>query len=147
MQNTVAQSILGLLRIITGLFFAFHGAMKLFGAFGGTAVATGLWPYWYAGLIELFAGLALLVGFATRPAAVLASGTMAYAYFVVHQPMGLTPLQNGGELAAVYAWVFLYIAVAGPGRFAVDSILGLDARITKALPIDVRAVDEKSTTS
>ena len=69
-------------------------------------------------------GLLVLSGLFTRVAATLASGTMAYAYFVVHQPLHLLPLRNGGELAAMYCWAFLLIAVLGPGAWAVDGLLG-----------------------
>jgi putative oxidoreductase len=113
---------LGITRIVVSFMFAWHGYQKLFGAFGRDAVAVGLWPSWWAGIIELFCGGLVLLGLFTRPAAILCSGAMAYAYFVVHQPLGLLPIQNNGELAAVYSWVFLLIAVLGPGAFALDTM-------------------------
>jgi uncharacterized membrane protein YphA (DoxX/SURF4 family) len=76
----------------------------------------------WAGIIELLCGGLVLLGLFTRPAAILCSGAMAYAYFVVHQQFGLLPIQNKGELAAVYSWFFLLIAILGPGAFALDAL-------------------------
>ncbi|TNC24860.1 DoxX family protein [Amycolatopsis alkalitolerans] len=123
-----AEYVLTALRVVSGFLFACHGAQG-FGAFGGidgqgTGVQFGMWPGWWASVIELVAGALVCTGLGTRAAAVLCSGTMAYAYFTVHQPMGLLPLQNMGEPAALYAWIFLLIAVAGPGRRALGGLLG-----------------------
>jgi putative oxidoreductase len=73
-----------------------------------------------AGLFELFGGLLLLVGLFTRPVAFLLSGLMAFAYFIAHAPRGFWPIVNGGELAALYCFVFLYLAAAGGGPWSVD---------------------------
>ena len=117
-----------LFRIVIGLLFTLHGAATLFGVLGGNkgsgeALPVGQWPGWWAGLIQLVCGILVLVGLFTRPAAVLASGSMAYAYFVVHQPNGLLPIQNGGVTPALYAWAFLAIAVLGAGPWSVDALL------------------------
>ena len=117
-----------LFRIVVGFLFACHGAASLFGVLGGSfgkggTVPFGVWPGWWAAAIELVAGSLVLVGLATRPAAVLCSGAMAYAYFFVHLPHGLFPLVNGGEDAALFCWSFLAIAVLGPGAWAVDNLL------------------------
>jgi putative oxidoreductase len=74
-------------------------------------------------VIELVGGGLILLGLSTRAAALLCSGAMAFAYFTVHQPQGPLPLQNHGELAALYCWIFLLIAILGPGRFALDTVL------------------------
>ena len=113
---------LGIFRIIVGLLFALHGTAKLFGwpATKSGAVPFGTWPYWWAGLIELVVGLLVALGLFTRLAALLGSGTMAYAYFTAHQPDGVLPIQNGGELAVLYCFAFLLIAFAGAGAFAVQ---------------------------
>jgi putative oxidoreductase len=107
--------------------FACHGARILFDIFdsgdGQGPVPIGSWPTWWAGVIELIGGGLIFLGLFTRPAAVLCSGAMAYAYFTVHQPQSLHPLQNEGELAALYSWIFLLIAILGPGRFALDTML------------------------
>jgi putative oxidoreductase len=73
-----------------------------------------------AGVIELVGGLFILIGFLTVPTAFIASGEMAAAYFIAHQPRGPWPIQNGGELAALYCFLFLFVASRGPGRWSVD---------------------------
>ncbi|GGK27628.1 integral membrane protein [Pilimelia terevasa] len=122
-HSRLTDVIHSLFRVVIGLLFAFHGAAKLFGLFGSKTAQLGHWPGWWAGLIELVTGLLVLVGLFTRPAAILASGTMAYAYFVVHQPAALLPMQNRGETAALYCWIFLLIAAIGPGAYALDRYL------------------------
>ncbi|MGZ9935413.1 DoxX family protein [Streptomyces sp. NC-S4] len=116
----------GLFRIVTGLLFASHGAASLFGvlggAHGGGTVATGTWPGWYAAAIQLVAGALVLLGLGTRAAAFVASGSMAYAYFTVHQPGALWPLQNGGEASAMFCWAFLLLVFTGPGALALDGL-------------------------
>ncbi|MBB5958717.1 putative oxidoreductase [Saccharothrix tamanrassetensis] len=115
---------LALFRIVVGVLFVCHGAQKLFGVLGAKgAVSITSWPAGPAGLIELVGGALIVVGLGTRVAALISSGAMAYAYFVVHQPEGLLPIQNHGELAAVYAWVFLLLVFTGPGAFALDRVI------------------------
>ena len=122
------DAVLSAFRIVTSFLFALHGAQGLFGAFGGVdgnggAVPMGIWPSWWGSAVELVAGGFVLLGLFSRVAAILCSGSMAYAYFVVHQPMGLLPLENMGEPAALYCWIFLLLAVVGPGSFALDTVL------------------------
>ncbi|WP_433115902.1 DoxX family protein [Micromonospora sp. CA-246542] len=119
---------LSLFRIVIGLLFTLHGLSSVFGLFGGNpmtgkAVPLGTWPGWWAALIQLICGALVLVGLFARPAALVASGSMAYAYFVVHQPDDLLPLRNGGELAALFCWSFLLVATLGAGPWALDSVL------------------------
>ncbi len=119
---------LSLFRMVIGLLFLCHGTASLFGVLGGNqmtgrAIPAGQWPGWWAALIQLVCGVLVLVGLVTRPAALLASGSMAYAYFVVHQPHGLLPMRNGGELAALFCWSFVLIAILGPGTWALDTLL------------------------
>jgi putative oxidoreductase len=121
--NSRRDDVLSLFRVVIGLLFACHGARSLFGAFGKEPVSFGVWPGWWAAVIELVGGVAVLVGVATRIVAVLCSGTMAYAYFVVHQPKELWPIENGGELAAMFCWSFLLIAFFGPGKYALSGLL------------------------
>lgn len=108
-----------LFRIAVGLLFAFHGAQKLFGLFGGTAqpLMTRLGA---AGVIEFTCGLLVAVGLFTWIAAFLASGEMAFAYYLAHMSRAFWPIQNGGELALLYCAAFLFIATRGPGIFSVD---------------------------
>ena len=111
-------------RIVVGVFFMCHGAQKLFGVLGSKgAVSITDWPSGPAGLIEFVGGAMIVLGLGTRIAALISSGAMAYAYFVYHQPAGLLPIQNKGELAAVYAWVFLLLAFTGPGAWALDKVI------------------------
>jgi putative oxidoreductase len=108
-----------IMRIVAGLLFACHGAQKLFGVLGGQQVALAS-MFGAAGIIELVGGLLIAIGFLTGTAAFIASGEMAYAYFTMHAPRGGFPIQNGGELAALYCFVFLYIAARGAGMWGVD---------------------------
>ncbi|MGW2955808.1 DoxX family protein [Streptomyces eurythermus] len=120
---------LGLFRIVIGLLFAVHGAASLFGVLGGAAgtnggtIAAGTWPGWYAAVIQLVAGGLVLLGLGTRGAALIASGSMAYAYFDVHQRLALWPIQNGGELSALFCWSFLLLVFTGSGAFGLDRLL------------------------
>lgn len=108
-----------LLRIVAGLLFAVHGAQKLFGMFGGQQ-APMMTQFWAAGVIELVGGILIAIGFFTSIAAFICSGEMAVAYFTAHAPRGTWPVQNGGELAVLYSFIFLYIAARGGGPWSVD---------------------------
>lgn len=112
---------LGIFRIVIGFLFTLHGTAKLFGwpATKTGAVPVGAWPYWWAGVIELVVGVLVMVGLFTRIAAFFGSGTMAFAYFTEHQPQGLLPTQNGGELATLYCFALLLLVFTGAGAFAV----------------------------
>ena len=116
-----------LLRIVAGLLFAQHGAQKLFGLlggfgeWGGTAALFSLMGL--AGVIEFFGGLLVAVGLFASWAAFLASGEMAVAYFMAHAPQGFFPIQNRGELAALYCFLFLYVATHGPGAWSIDGAM------------------------
>jgi putative oxidoreductase len=113
---------LGILRIATALMFMQHGTAKLFGAphiamFDGLKLFSLLGV---GGVMELVGGALVLVGLFTRPTAFLLSGEMAVAYFLFHSGESFWPMLNKGELSALYSFVFLFIAVAGPGKFALD---------------------------
>jgi putative oxidoreductase len=110
-----------LLRVVAGLLFACHGAQKLLGAFGGQQPPMGS-LLWFAGVIELVGGVMIGAGLYTGAVAFLASGEMAVAYFQAHLPRGFWPVTNGGELAALYCFVFLYFAAMGSGKWSIDSI-------------------------
>jgi len=115
-----APQVYALFRIVAGFLFMFHGLQKLMGMFGGTVMPTGSMP-WIAGVIELVGGVLIMVGLLTRVAAFVCSGEMAAAYFMAHQPKGTWPIENGGELAALYCFAFLYIAARGAGICSVDA--------------------------
>jgi putative oxidoreductase len=103
-----------LLRLTTGLLFAEHGLQKVFGLLGGSRMPL-VSGFGLAGVIELVAGVMVAFGVFPRWAAFMASGEMAVAYFQMHAPHGFWPVQNHGELAVVYCFVFLYIAARGGG--------------------------------
>jgi putative oxidoreductase len=116
-----------LLRVMTGFLFMPHGAQKLFGWFGGMggsgATAQPFTQIWLAGVLEFFGGLLILLGLFTRPVAFVLAGEMAVAYFQAHAPQGFWPLQNRGELAALYCFLYLLFAAAGGGLYSLDAIL------------------------
>ena len=114
-----APQFYAVLRIVAGLLFACHGAQKLFGVLGGQQVPL-MGMMGLAGIIEFAGGLLIAIGFLTSIAAFIASGEMAVAYFMAHASRGALPIQNGGELAVLYCFVFLYIAARGPGIWAID---------------------------
>lgn len=113
---------LSLLRIVMGFLYMPHGAQKLFGAFGDQP-AELLSLMGVAGVLEVFGGLMILVGWYTRPVAFLLSGQMAVAYWLRHAPDGLWPILNGGELAAFYCFAYLFLSTAGGGPWSLDAWL------------------------
>jgi putative oxidoreductase len=120
---------LSLLRIIIGLLFLEHGTSKYLSL--PVSQMTGASPMslsGFNGIIEIVGGVLILLGLFTRPVAFILAGDMAVAYFLAHAPRGFFPLLNGGELAIVYCFVFLYIAAAGPGPWSVDHLLAKRAQ-------------------
>ena len=121
----VEQVSLNILRIVTGFLFWQHGAQKLFGTLGRDQPVEFFSLYGLAGALELVGGALLALGLFTRPVAFILSGEMAWAYFMVHAPEGFWPIMNRGELAALFAFLFLYLAARGGGVFSVDGALRL----------------------
>ena len=115
---------LSILRIVTGFLFLLHGSQKLFGVPAAEGVVVGPLSslIGVAGVLELVGGLLLLLGLFTRPGAFVLSGPMAVAYFTAHAPQGLWPVSNGGELAVLYCFVFLFMAAAGGGPWSLDRV-------------------------
>jgi putative oxidoreductase len=109
-----------LARIVTGFLFIWHGSQKLFGFPAAPMDGLPAFVTYGAGTIELVGGTLVMIGLFTRPAAFICSGSMAAAYWLAHGTRDLFPLNNGGELAALYAFVFLYIATRGAGVWSVD---------------------------
>lgn len=132
-EGRYAYQALGLLRIVAGLLFLLHGTSKLFGfppfAMGDLPTVGSL--LWFGAIIEAVGGMLILLGLFTRPAAFIASGQMAVAYWMFHAPNGLYPSNNGGDAAILFCFVFLFIATAGPGAFSIDC-----ARNRKVVLID-----------
>jgi putative oxidoreductase len=122
MQSLLAPyspTLYALLRIVAGLLFLQHGVQKLFGWLGGPGPLPLLSQLGLAGVVETFGGLAIAVGLFTSPVAFVASGQMAVAYLQAHLPRGPWPVQNGGEPAVLFCFLFLYIASRGSGKWSV----------------------------
>ena len=133
MTNTLTEQsprVLAVLRIVTALVFLQHGTQKILG-FPATEMPQPemFTLFWTGGMLELVGGLLLLVGLFTRTTAFILSGMMAVAYWMFHAPASIYPILNGGELAIVFSFVFLYIVFAGPGAWSLDS-----ARKAEPLP-------------
>jgi len=112
---------LGALRVVSGILLIQHGLQKIVGFPAPKPAPIDLNTLiGWSGPIELVGGLLMILGLFTRPVAFILSGFMAAAYFIAHAPKGLYTLLNGGELAALYCFVFLYLSVAGSGSFALD---------------------------
>jgi putative oxidoreductase len=115
---------LSLLRLVAGFTFSLHGLQKLFGAFGGMGGKGGTASLfsllWAAGVLEAFGGLLFFAGFYTRLVAFILSGQMAVAYFSTHARRNFWPILSGGELAALYCFIFFYVVFAGPGPWSLD---------------------------
>lgn len=121
-------AVYAVLRIVAGFMFLFHGFPKLVGWFSERPMPAVGSQLWIGGVIELVAGALIMLGAFTRYAAVIASGTMAVAFFQFHAVKNghILPIVNGGDAAALYCFVFLFIAVRGAGVWSVDSKLGRD---------------------
>ncbi len=119
------QVSLNLLRIVAGFLFWQHGAQKLFGILGRDAPVDFFTLMGLAGILEFVGGILLILGIFTRPVAFILSGQMAWAYFQAHAPNGFWPIMNRGELAALYSFLFLYLAARGGGAFSIDGFLRL----------------------
>ena len=122
--HQLAPVMLSILRIVTGLIFLEHGTQKFLSFPAGEAAGAG-WalghPGHYAGIVELVCGALIALGLFTRPAAFLASGTMAVAYWLAHAPQNFFPVNNMGDAAILYCFVFLYFVFAGAGPISIDA--------------------------
>ena len=113
-----------LLRIVTGALFLFHGTQKLFDFPLEAHSGSPAFVTYVAGPIEMIGGLFVMIGLFTRWSAFLCSGLMASAYWMAHGTKHLFPILNGGELAALYCFVFLFLSAYGPGKWSVDAVRG-----------------------
>ena len=121
--NGWSSRALAALRIVAGLLFLAHGVIKVFGFPAGAEPGQQelMSLFGIAGVIELITGLLLILGLFTRPAAFIASGQMAVAYWMFHFPSSPYPAVNGGDAAILYCFIFLYIFTAGPGAWSIDN--------------------------
>lgn len=126
-----------LLRVITGALFIQHGVQKLFGLLVSTHQTWNGPPpvfsqFWFAGVLEVFGGILIVLGLFTRPVAFLLSGEMAVAYFQAHFPRNFWPVLNGGENVVLFCFVFFYLFATGAGPYSLDTLLR-SRRHTRAL--------------
>ena len=119
----------GALRVVSGALFLAHGLVKVAGFPAGAQ--PGVQPFFslfgIGGVIEIVTGALLILGLFTRPAAFIASGQMAVAYWLIHAPASFYPVINGGDAAILFSFVFLQIAAAGSGAFSLDSLIARDS--------------------
>jgi len=120
-MSKYAEAVYSVMRIVVAFLYACHGAQKLFGIFNGPPTLTRL--LLAAGIIEFGAGVLIFIGLFTRPAAFIASGEMAFAYFMMHAPRGILPIVNGGDPAVLNCFVFLFISAYGAGAFSVEAMM------------------------
>ncbi len=121
-QSGLYGPTLSLLRIAVGFAFFLHGLGKIFGFFGGDPVEL-LTRSGLAGSLELVGGALIILGLFTRPVAFILSGEMAFAYFIAHFPRAALPIENGGEPAFLFCFIFLFFAVAGGGPISLDGLI------------------------
>jgi len=122
-MSTYSSGCYVLMRIVAGFLFLWHGSQKLFDFPAGMPPGVPAFITYVAGPIELVGGILVMIGLYTHWAAFLSSGLMAFAYWIGHGTKALLPLQNNGELAALYCFVFLFIATRGGGIWSVDSLM------------------------
>jgi putative oxidoreductase len=124
--QSLAPELRSVLRIVAALLFLLHGTTKLFGFPAPTMPGGGTAPFlsltWWAGFLEVFGGLLVLLGLFTRPVAFVLSGEMAFAYFIGHAPQGFWPVLNRGTNAVLFCFVWLYFSLAGPGPWSLDAL-------------------------
>ena len=123
-MRTYEPQTYALLRIVIGFLFLWHGLQKLVGFPQGMPPGVPAFIIWVAGPIELFGGILVMIGLFTRWSAFLASGLMAFAYWMGHGTKALLPVMNQGELAVIYCFAFLYIAARGAGIWSLDGTRG-----------------------
>ncbi len=118
-----APYVLSILRVVAALLFFEHGTSRLFGWPSPLPTPEFLSLYWFAGAIEFVGGALLVLGLFSRPAALIMSGEMAFAYFLSHASHGFFPILNRGDSSILYCFVFLYIAFAGAGPWSLDALI------------------------
>jgi putative oxidoreductase len=131
-RSGASHFFLNLLRIGAGLLFMQHGAQKLFQVLGFDADLEPLSQLWFAGVLEMWGGLLIVLGLFTRPVAVVLALEMIVAYVQAHMPQGPAPILNQGELALLYLLIWMFLAVNGPGAFSLDGLIAARRRSSAA---------------
>jgi len=121
--SSYAPTILSIARIIVGLIFIEHGTQKLLGFPTTDHMPPAFTLMWFGGIIETVGGFFIALGLFTKPAAFIASGEMAFAYFMFHSPRSFFPALNQGDAAILYCFFFLYLVFRGPGPLSLDALL------------------------
>jgi putative oxidoreductase len=119
--NPYAPAVVSLFRVICALVLLTHATSHLFGWPKDMAASVGTWPLWWAGIIEIVTSVLILIGLFTRIAAFVASGVMAFAYFMQHMPKSFWPLINNGESALLLCFGFFLLVFTGGGVYALDA--------------------------
>lgn len=136
LQGASVDYAIAAFRVVVGFLFFCHGTSTLFAwptaPHSGHTAAVGAWPSWWGAVIQLVCGAALVLGLGTRIAAFLASGSMAYAYFWSHQPDGVLPIQNNGELSAIFCWALFLMIFLGGGALSLDRLIARGGRTAQA---------------
>jgi putative oxidoreductase len=125
-RNLAVEISYFLLRIVAGLLFFQAGSLKLFGWFGGMpggGTAQLMSQVGIAGVLEVFGGILIMLGLATRPVAFILSGEMAVAYWQFHAPHGAWPILNQGQPAVLFCFIFLFMAAQGGGQWSLDALI------------------------
>ena len=121
LQTVWAPRVLSVLRIVSSLVFMAHGTQKILNFPATDRVIETFSLSWTAGMLELIGGALLAVGLFSRPVAFVLSGQMAFAYFIAHAPRSFFPVENGGDAAILYCFIFFYLVFAGPGPWSLDA--------------------------
>jgi len=131
-RNSRHDAVLAILRVVTGFAYSLHGFQLVLGFFGGMdqhgAKAHVGSLMWVGGMLQLLGGLLIFTGLFTRFVAFILCGEMAVAYFLFHAPRGALPIQNGGEPAVLYCFIFLYFVFAGAGAYSLDGVMQMRER-------------------
>ena len=127
-RSGASHFFLNALRIGAGLLFMQHGAQKLFGVLGAQGVAQPISQFWFAGILEFWGGLLIVLGLFTRPVAIVLALEMMWAYVQAHVPRATAPIQNQGELALLYLLIFLFLVANGGGAFSLDGLIAARRR-------------------
>ncbi len=147
-REQASEHVISLFRIAIGFMMLCHGLALVFGMLGGRPHAGGsipalIWPDWWAALLQLVGGALILIGLFTRTTGFVMSGLFAIIYFKMHQSAGALPIQNGGEAAALYSFIFLLLSITGGGQWSLDRLIQQTQSVRPHQAAGQRAHDPK----